>query len=238
MSEQNTEWIYTELLRNAAQQTGLLSLEDEACQDGVISEAAAQAIDALLDQQLRVPPPTEDDGRRYYEATQQQWRVGERVHARHVLLAVTPGVDVQALRKRAEKLLLDLRCAPVERVQDDAFSQAARTFSNCPTGEKGGDLGWLTSEDCAPEFAKELFGQPEVGVLPRLVQSRFGLHVVEVLGREPGKLQSYEQVRGAVAADLTQQASRMALRQYLKVLAGQAGIEGGELGAAESLLVQ
>ena len=53
--------------------------------------------------------------------------------------------------------------------------------------------------DCAPEFARELFGHAEVGVLPRLVHSRFGLHVVEVLEREPGVAQPFEAVRGAVA---------------------------------------
>ena len=38
----------------------------------------------------------------------------------------------------------------------------------------------------------------EVGVLPRLVHSRFGLHVVEVLAREGGTAQAFESVRGAV----------------------------------------
>ena len=34
----------------------------------------------------------------------------ERVRARHILFAVTPGVDVVALRKRAEDALLEVRC--------------------------------------------------------------------------------------------------------------------------------
>jgi hypothetical protein len=46
--------------------------------------------------------------------------------------------------------------------------------------------GLADGRRCAPEFAREIFGKPEVGVLPRLVHSRFGLHVVEVLAREPG----------------------------------------------------
>lgn len=41
---------------------------------------------------------------------------------------------------------------------------------------------------------------------PRLVHSRFGLHVVEVLEREPGVTQPFEAVRGAVTAALRQQA--------------------------------
>jgi len=99
-------------------------------------------------------------------------------------------------------------------------------------------LGWLGAEDCAPEFAHELFGRSEVGVLPRLVHSRFGLHVVEVLEREPGAAQPFEAVRAAVANSLRQQAFVTALRQYLSLLAGQARLEGVELDAAGTPLVQ
>jgi peptidyl-prolyl cis-trans isomerase C len=72
-----------------------------------------------------------------------------------------------------------------------------------------------------PEFAREVFGQPEVGVLPRLVHSRFGLHVVEVLERDPGQDLPYEEVRDAVRLSLRQRSWAVALRQYL-LLAGQA----------------
>ena len=107
-----------------------------------------------------------------------------------------------------------------------------------PSGAGGGDLGWLSAEDCAPEFARELFGHVEVGVLPRLVHSRFGLHVVEVLAREPGVAQPFEMVRAALANSLRQQAFVTALRQYLSLLAGQASVEGVELEAADTPLVQ
>jgi len=155
---------------------------------------------------------------------------------RHILFAVTPGVDVAALRKRAESIFLELRCH--DGLASDSFADAARKWSNCPSGEHGGDLGWLSSADCAPEFARELFGHVEVGVLPRVVHSRFGLHVVEVLEREPGVAQPFESVHGAMAMSLRQQTFVTALRQYLRLLAGEATVEGVELGAADTPLVQ
>jgi peptidyl-prolyl cis-trans isomerase C len=152
------------------------------------------------------------------------------------LFAVTPGVDVAALRKHAEPIFLDVRCHDGQ--DEDAFAEAARKWSNCPSGAQGGELGWLSSTDCAPEFARELFGHAEVGVLPRLVHSRFGLHVVEVLEREPGVAQSFDSVRGAVAMSLRQQSYVTAVRQYLRLLAGQAVMEGVDLEAADTPLVQ
>ena len=226
----------TELLRQAALRAGLLDAADAATADGVLSEAAAMAIDALLEQKVSVPEPSEKACRRHHAAHESAYRTGERVRVRHILFAVTPGVDVVALRQRAEPVFLDVRCH--DGRASDGFGDAARKWSNCPSGEHGGDLGWLARGDCAPEFARELFGHVEVGVLPRLVHSRFGLHVVEVLERDPGAAQPFESVRGAVAMSLRQQAYVTALRLYLRVLAGEAAVDGVELDAAATPLVQ
>jgi peptidyl-prolyl cis-trans isomerase C len=226
----------TELLRQAAQSAGLLAGTDPASPDGVISEAAASAIEALLEQSLSVPEPSEDACRRHYAAHELTYRTGERVRVRHILFAVTPGVDVTALRKQAETVYLDVRCHTADAA--DGFGRAAKTFSNCPSGAEGGDLGWLEAADCAPEFARELFGHVEVGVLARLVHSRFGLHIVEVLEREPGAGQPFETVQGAVMMSLRQQTYVTALRQYLRLLAGEASVEGIDLDACDTPLVQ
>jgi peptidyl-prolyl cis-trans isomerase C len=201
-----------------------------------MTEVASTAIEALLDRELHVPEPSDEALRRHHAAQRGRYAVGERALLRHVLFAVTPGVDVNALRQRAEACLLDVRCASPG--VEDRFAAAASSTSNCPSGAEGGALGWLTADDCAPEFAREVFGKPEVGVLPRLVHSRFGLHVVEVLSREPGLDPAFEAVKSAVAQALRQQAFTTALRQYLQVLAGDAALVGVSLDSASSPLVQ
>ena len=227
----------SELLRQAAIAQGLLPASDAPGTDGVLSEDATSAIEALLEQSLAIPEPSEEACRRHHAAHLATYSTGERVNVRHILFAVTQGVDVVALRNRAETTLLDVRCHDGSQA-DEAFAKAAATLSNCPSGAEGGNLGWLTAQDCAPEFARELFGHTEVGVLPRLVHSRFGLHVVEVLQREPGQEQAFEAVRGAVAMSLRQNTYVTALRQYLSLLAGEARIEGVDLEAADTPLVQ
>lgn len=226
----------TELLRQAAQSAGLLDVADAPSLDGIVSEAASAAIDTLLERELAVPAPSAEACQRHYEAHLAHYRTDERVQVRHILFAVTPGTDVVALRNRAETCLLDVRCH--DGSGGAQFALAARELSNCPSAERGGDLDWLVPGDCAPEFARELFGQREVGVLPRLVHSRFGLHVVEVLAREPGIQQPLEAVRGAVTMSLQQKAFVSALQQYLRILAGRAQIEGVDLEAADTPLVQ
>jgi peptidyl-prolyl cis-trans isomerase C len=222
----------TELLRQEAQMRGLLDPDDGPATDGATSAAATAAIERLLDAELRLPAPDDAACRRHFEAHKAQYAHGECVQARHILFAVTPGVDVQALRQHAEGVLVEVRADPA------VFAERAARLSNCPSGAQGGDLGTLNREACAPEFARELFGSAEVGVLPRLVHSRFGLHVVEVLARTAGEQPAFEQVRGAVAQALQQQAFATALRQYLQQLAGRASLDGVALDAAATPLVQ
>lgn len=229
----------SELLRQEAQRCGLLDATDSTSPEGALTLAASNAIEALLDRVLPLPEPSDEACRRYHAAHLARYSRGERVLARHILFAVVAGVDVVALRQRAEAVLLDLRCHDGDPLRaDTAFKAAAGQWSNCPSGVSGGMLGWLTTTDCAQEFARPLFGSAEIGVMPQLVHSRFGLHIVEVLAREAGLPQAFEAVRGAVLLALQQQTYITALRQYLSVLAGQAELIGVALGSVETPLVQ
>jgi len=227
---------HVELLRQAAVRAQLLTADDPAPDHGAISEAAAAAIEALLDRELVRPPPDEETCRRYHDANAARFAHGERVRLRHILFAVTPGIDLDTLRRRAEACLIDLRART--HAETDRFVDAAAQLSNCPSGRDGGVLGWLKAADCAPEFAREVFGHREVGVLPRLVRSRFGFHVVEVLERIAGEIPEFDEVREAVRRTLDRQTFATALRQYLQVLASQSTIEGVALDTAASPLLQ
>jgi len=222
----------TELLRQAAIEAGLLGQHDPEPVDGAISVQASTAIETLLDRAVPVEEPSDEACRRYHAAHANRYAVGARVRARHVLFAVTPGVDVAQLRTRAEACLVELRCDASD--DSDRFARVAGQWSNCPSGAEGGNLGWLDAGACAPEFARELFGNKEVGVLPRLVLSRYGFHVVEVLEREPGTEPPFESVRAAVAQTLRQQAFATELRRYIDRLAQAATLDGLEFGGGLS----
>lgn len=213
----------TELLRQAAQRAGIETV------------SVPDAIERLLEQELSIDEPTEEACRRAFDAKPERYARQERLHLRHILFGVTPGVDLVALRQRAEAHLLELRCA---EPGSTAFDTAAHRWSNCPTGANGGDLGWLTQQDCADEFARTVFGQDTIGVLPRLVHSRFGLHIVEVLARDAGVAPAFEDVRAAVAQTLRQQAWANAVRHYLHKLADEAVLEGVHLDAEAATLAQ
>jgi peptidyl-prolyl cis-trans isomerase C len=232
------ERAHTELLRQQAVKAGLLPRHT-----GLVApepdDAQRAAIERMLDEAVVAPEPGETECRRYFEANKGRFIVGQALHVRHILFAVTPGVNVHALSQRAETALLELSRKDVAAGR---FEQLAKELSNCPSSAQGGDLGWVTPQDCAPELANELFFQTDsrwgMGVHPRLVHTRFGLHIIEVLGRRKGTLPAFEALQDRIRAQLALQTRSTALRQYMQLLVGQATLEGIELAGADSPLVQ
>lgn len=228
----------TELLRQQAVSAGLLP-RFTGLSAPEPDDATRRAIEALLEAEVHSPEPGTEECRRHYEAHKPRFVVGQALHVRHILFAVTPGVPVNALAQRAEAALLELSR---QGVSIDRFAQLAAELSNCPSSAQGGDLGWITPQDCAPELAKALFLQNDaiqaLGLHPRLVHSRFGLHIVDVLAREPGRLPEFAELQAQIGARLALQSQATALRQYMQLLVGQADVEGVELEGADTPLVQ
>jgi len=232
------EAAYSELLRQQAVRAGLLP-RHTGLTAPELNEAERKTIEAMVDQAVVTPRPADDEGRRYYEAHKPQFVVGQALHVRHILFAVTPGVNVQALTVHAERALLELSH---KGVHPERFAQRAGELSNCPSSAQGGDLGWIGPDDCAPELATELFhlqhAQTGTGVHPRLFHTRFGFHIIDVLERRSGRQSAYGEVRERIAALLTLQSRARALHQYMCLLVGEAGVEGITLEGADSPLVQ
>lgn len=215
-----------ELLRQRAVVGGLLDANesDEA--------AIADAIEALLAHEVTTPEPDEDEMRRYYEGHPKEFSSNDLVNARHILFQVTKTVSVPQIRARAEETLNILLKAP------ERFAELAKEFSNCPSGENGGILGQLGRGDTVPEFEKVLFSPGRTGVSRDLVKTRFGFHIISIDQRIPGKVLPFEMVRDKIAERLKAGVEERALRQYVSVLAGGAALEGVDLGAASTPLVQ
>jgi peptidyl-prolyl cis-trans isomerase C len=232
------ERAWGELLRQEAVRRGLLQPHDGLTAP-VLDVAQRQVIEQMLEDAVPLRQPDESECLRYYEAHKGRFIEGRQVRLRHILFAVTEGVDVHKLAVRAEQALLELtrRDPPPGR-----FAELARELSNCPSSADGGDLGWVAPEECAEELAHELFdtGEPRqgMGLHPRLVHSRHGFHIVDVLGRKQGRQLPFAQVRERIAVELAMRSRATALHQYIRLLAGQARVEGVELEGAASPLVQ
>ena len=232
------ERAYAELLRQEAIRLGKIA----SCVEEVAPTLTAveqNSIQEMLDEIIHIPTPTRDECQRYYESNRQALTVGQSRKIRHILFAVTPGVNVNALAQRAEATLFELKRVetPSER-----FAELAAELSNCPSGMHGGELGWLTPQDCAPELSKELFynqvSSETLGMFTRLVSTRHGFHIIDVLALELGRLPEFELLQEPILLKLQAQSKGTALRQFMSLLVGRSQLVGVHLDGAHSNLVQ
>lgn len=214
-----------ELLRQRALDLGLV---DAAAGD----DAITAAIEQLLNREVTVPSAGDDECRRYYDAHRDSFRSGDLVFARHILFQVTPGAPLDLVRRKAEQTLAGVVANP------RTFEEFTRTLSNCPSGQHGGSLGQIGRGETVPEFEQALFGDGWIGILPRLVKTRYGFHIVSVDRRVEGNVLPFETVRERIAGMLTARVQKTALRQYVCLLAGRADIRGVDLDPAPAPLLQ
>lgn len=176
-------------------------------------EGEDELIERLLEQEVAAAELTDEDCRRWYEQNPRRFTAGELVEASHILFAITPRVPPERLRAKAAEVHAMASRDPA------AFARLAGEYSNCPSAAQGGALGQLGRGDSVPEFEKAVLEGEMVGVLPDLVATRFGFHVVLVARRIPGRLLPFEEAREQARTQLGQRATERALGEYVRSLA-------------------
>lgn len=94
----------------------------------------------------------------------------EQAHARHILMALDKKAEAEAVLQRALK-------------GEDFVALAAEFSTDSSNAKTGGDLDWFTRGMMVAPFDKAVF-EAKVGLVPALVQTDFGFHIIEVLARE------------------------------------------------------
>ncbi len=64
-----------------------------------------------------------------------------------------------------------------------SFEEAAKQVSTCPSGKKGGDLGFFDREQMVEAFSKAAFSLPK-GQLSEPVETPFGWHLIKVVDQK------------------------------------------------------
>jgi peptidyl-prolyl cis-trans isomerase C len=199
---------------------------------GIVGDEDEDRIDTLLALQVQIPKVDEAACKTWYRNNLADYSSGELVEARHILFQVTPTASLELLRATGEAVLEELKVHP------ERFAELAAEYSNCSSGKVGGSLGQLSRGQAVPEFEELVFRMGEGELAGRLLETRFGLHIVQVLRRIEGEPLPFEAVKNEIAAYLDRQSSQRAIHQYLHILVGLADIEGVELEGANSPLVQ
>jgi peptidyl-prolyl cis-trans isomerase SurA len=139
-------------------------------------------------------------------------------HVRHILLRLTQGRTPQ----QAGQMLETMR----QRIVDKqvTFEQMAREQSqDSGSAAQGGDLGWSNPGAFVPEF-EEVVTQLAPGEISRPTLSRYGVHLIQLLGRREAAL-SERQQRDLVRGQVRERKAEEAYADWLRELRGRAYVE-------------
>ncbi len=206
-----TEQAYQEALA----QMGVTEAQlDRQIQDGLTIKAL---IDQTVIQQVNV---TDQQVRAYYEANPDQFRRPEQIKASHILVQVPEDAsEAQKAEALAKIQSLASRIAAGEN-----FATLAQEYSDCPSKEKGGDLGFFGPEQMVPPFSQAAFDlQP--GQVSDVVETQFGYHLIRVTERQAPETLAFNDVKEEIATHLRQEQERAKIDDYLKTLTEKADIE-------------
>ncbi len=106
----------------------------------------------------------------------------EEVRARHILImhneADRKPPEITRTKKEAEKLIKEIE--KKVKAKDADFEAIAKEYSDCPSKNRGGDLGAFTRGRMAPPFEKAAFELKE-NEISGVVETGFGYHIIQRL---------------------------------------------------------
>ena len=140
-----------------------------------------------------------------------------QTHVRHILISANKAGSSERARQKVEDLKLR-----IESGED--FGELARANSDDPgSGAQGGDLGWVNPGTMVKPFEETMQRLP-VGKLSEPVQTRFGWHIVEVLGRREQD-RSDEMQRQKARQAIRESKLEPAMQAWLRRLRDEAYVE-------------
>jgi parvulin-like peptidyl-prolyl isomerase len=178
-------------------------LERLAVERGLVTGSGAsgtsrRAIDALLAEGLRQEPGPGEVAA-YYRAHAGEFARSERVKVRQIL------TDDQATAEKALKAV----------AAGEPFEEVARRLSRDPSAASGGYQGELSRADLPPAFADVIFSlQP--GEVSRLVPADYGVHIFQVMDRQPAAVVPLEQARDEILGRLRRERADRLLRSLVQ----------------------
>jgi peptidyl-prolyl cis-trans isomerase C len=174
----------------------------------------------LLEAQTKsVAAPTDEEASKFYEQNKSRFQVPENVQARHILIAFAPS-DTPEQKQAKQKKAEDLRA---QLVKGEDFAKLAAANSDCPSKQRGGDLGTFGRGQMVGPFEQAAFAQ-KVGEIGPVVETQFGYHVIRVDAHNAARNVALDEAKARILQTLGNQRKQTAMQNYLALLRQQAKI--------------
>lgn len=152
---------------------------------------------------------SDEDLKVYYDKYPERFNKGEEVRASHILFGET---DKEKALEVHEMLL-----------NGEDFSEHAKTHSQCPSGQNGGDLGFFDRGKMVPEFEQAAF-EMETGEISDIVQTQFGYHIIKLTDKRAGGKFELEEIKEQLRQSMANSIVNHKILKYTEKLRSDAEI--------------
>jgi peptidyl-prolyl cis-trans isomerase C len=183
--------------------------------------ARGMAIQELIDKEVSEKITVSDEETRsFYDKNPQLFQQPEQVKASHILIKVpadAPEDQKTEARKKIEAVQQKVR-------KGEDFATLAKTYSEGPSGPKGGDLGYFRRGQMVKPFEEAAFSL-KPNETSEIVETRFGYHLIRVDDKKPAKKMTYAEVKDRLNDHLKKQKADSEANAYIENLRKDAKIE-------------
>jgi peptidyl-prolyl cis-trans isomerase D len=139
------------------------------------------------------------DLQRVYTQNQSQFRIGESVKVRHILLKTQgkPPADEGKIKAQADDVLKQVKAGA-------NFGELVKKYSEDPGSvSTGGEYTVQKNGQMVPEFESAAFSlKPGES---SIVKTTYGYHIMQVMQHDPARLKSFEEVKPTLATEYKKQ---------------------------------
>jgi len=166
---------------------------------------------------LKVP---DEELKKFYTENKERFKQPDQVKASHILIKF----DANAKKKEKEDALKKIKDILAKVKKGEDFAKLAEKYSACPSGKKGGDLGFFKTGQMVKPFEKSAFSMKK-GQTSDVVETKFGYHIIKTTDKKAAGYTEFKDVKDGIGQFLNQKKVREKMLELTEELKKKAKIE-------------
>lgn len=180
--------------------------------------------DKLMNAQFaeKLPAPTDEQLKAYYNENIQQFQKPEAIHAEHILCAPAkdandPNKALEQAKAKAEDILKKIKAG-------GSFEELAKQYSDCPSSKQGGDLGVQVKGSLVPDFEKAAYAL-KPGEISDVVQTQFGYHIIKLVAHFEPNTVKFEEAKDDIKQSINGKEKEKIVMDYIQKIQSAATVK-------------
>ena len=179
--------------------------------------AIQELIDKEVGEKIKI---SDEETKAFYDKNPQLFQQPEQVKASHILIKVA--ADAPDAQKAEARKKIEAVQQKAQKGED--FATLAKTYSEGPSGPKGGALGYFRRGQMVKPFEEAAFSL-KPNETSEIVETQFGYHLIKVDDKKPATKMAYAEVKDRLSDNLKKQKMDSEANAYIETLRKDAKIE-------------